>query len=213
MPDAAIPIFQTVNENGEATLEVEAVIKALGLILKEASEPQRINSVQWVDSTSVVREHISGLFFPGGSIRGLEFGIENEPVGHGTVDLITNTGGYTTLLTQLQSSFGNTSSGATIFNSGSQSSFLQVAGQADQWTCNFGQGSFLWPSAVAEVATTFSHGLGIVPTMVLAIPQASAFISCTLTGLSATTATLNFRSNAGAIGVGTTIGYGWFGIG
>lgn len=156
MPDAAIPIFQTINQQGEATLEVEAVIKALGLKLVEATSfaAAEKNSVEWLKAGEV-KERIFGIeSFPGSGIH--ELVLEPEP--NTGLGLFIKSNGTLEYLNKV------------ILNSSGQSNFLQLPPGLQKRTCNFGLASNVvgWGGGQnSNVNATVSHGLAVNPAMIL----------------------------------------------
>lgn len=160
MPDAAIPIFQTVNQQGEATLEVEAVIKALGLKLSEGKfgGNKPFNRVEWLEEiTSTKREQVFGGETNTGHHR-LELAAFDA---FGPTLSIDGTNGVLQYANgnQLIDIFGE--GGPTV----AASKFLQLVSGFENWVCNFGTGFLTFPSSTFG-STTISHGLSVSPAAV-----------------------------------------------
>lgn len=210
MPDAAIPIFQTVNQNGEATLEVEAVIKALGLSLPEATNFEGLgttNEIFWKDATNIVRESIGAYSEPStrhhmlltakGLLSKAQLGINGIDSGsQQSTAVVAGANGFTT----------------TLIDGNGSSSFLQIAGEANQWTCNFGTTTFVWPGGAQVVSVPISHGLGVTPVMNICITSSIVCITA-IPAHNATTFTVEVNDLAGIPTAGTATGISWLAIG
>lgn len=165
MPDAAIPIFQTVNQQGEATLEVEAVIKALGLRLNEEEVDNLRNTIEWLGVNGQTAEFIQGFHNGANTTHNLELAAIKEPGNELSPDATM------TLHSGVDESRINVQAGTfnrVLLDSNNRSSWLQIIGaNAEIWRCNFG----LVTGVPANSETRVSHGLGVAPTTVIASPS------------------------------------------
>lgn len=169
MPDAAIPIFQTVNLQGEATLEVEAVIKALGLTLPEGEGfIADKNRIEWKNSNGEVKESISGQFLEENHQLNLQAALSSPQ--------LNIRGGVNNDMRILhQAEKGDTT--WTLVGPNSVSHFLQIAdeGVAGRWRCNFGVAIVSFPGGSRQSnAGLVSHGIGSMPVFIHTEP-ASGF--------------------------------------
>lgn len=159
MADTAIPIFQTVNEKGEATLEVEAVIKALGIKLPAGgsadpvSNPQ--STIQWYSEINPVEDYIVGA---GGFLGAYAHSNENAEPAY--LDLK----GYRNPLSPGSVSVGVGSNfesvQRTLITSNQKSSWLQIVGTVNRWKCGFNNFNLAFPGG-SQFSNTYqvSHGL------------------------------------------------------
>lgn len=206
MPDGAVPIFQTVNLKGEATLEVEAVIKALGLTLPEGEGfiADR-NRIEWKNSSGEINQNISGEFVEENHQLNLQAALSSP-------ELNIRGGVNNDMRILHQAEKGDTI--WTLVGPNSISHFLQIAdgGVTGKWVCNFGTTTFQWPGGAQVVSILISHGLGVVPVMNLAITSSIVCISA-IPAHTGTTITVEVNDLAGIPSAGTVTGISWFAIG
>lgn len=215
MPDAAIPIFQTVNLKGEATLEVEAIIKALGLTLKEIEHPaaEVLNSIFWKNpNTPKAYDAISGYQLGLGS-HVLEMAAvadeTNLSTGAAAIEIQGSNTGLSSVKIETAPLF------KTLLDSAGHSNWLQIAGAgAENWHCNFGQVSVAWPGGVEEISVVVSHGLGVVPIIPLCFTNNIAIFIVTIGNFIGSTAIeYRVRCITGVVGAGLISSLYWFAIG
>lgn len=171
MPDAAIPIFQRVNEKGEATLEVEAVIKALGLTLSEKSIEEVVNTIAWENASGVKREKITGIGNEAANLHSLNL-ISRGNSSFAALEF-ANQENQARLTAEMSN--GGVISRATIFNGFQQSRFLQVAGEVEKWTCNWGQSTVSFSGSGFSGVTNISHGIGRTPSGIFITSAGAGF--------------------------------------
>lgn len=204
MPDAAIPTFQTVTTTGLATLEVEAIIKALGLSLTEKETKEVINTIVWKDAANVAREEIEGrraganthiidIAALGITPTAMQF-VASSLVNEGLI--LCQAGGITT----------------QIIDNAQRSSFLQLPGP-EHWTCNFGKSFVTYPGASAfSNVSIISHGIGSAPATIQGTVASSlGTITCNTPTLS--TFAVQIGNPYGVPGAGATQEFFWFAIG
>lgn len=200
MADTAIPVYQTINEKGEATAEIEAVIKALGLSLTEKQISTAVNRISWFNETSgIEREGIVALGNEAADLHHLQaYALGNKSDAAALGMYVQN--GESEIFAQLEGNAGNVSN--KILDNLGRSRFLQVIGLADNWASNWGL-AIVGPSSELRV----SHGLGVEPSFIDVSPTANTNVSwCSETPNTTTFGIKNFHPSFGAA-------FFWFAIG
>lgn len=188
MPDTAIPVFQRVDERGQATLTVEAFIEALGIILHEKGTNETFNTIRWIDALQRTTELIVGN---GNEIPGEHFlSMQAGRAGHALSNLSLKTDDSEEGLSWQETGVvANTvspvhgSTQAKIIDAASRSSFLQLALESslgEKWRINFGTSLLTFASSSLSNLLTISHGLGASPVCTLAMvnePPTSGMIT------------------------------------
>lgn len=218
MPDTAIPVYQTINEKGEATAEIEAVIKALGLKLptgfntEPATNPKSV--IQWDggETPESLEDYIIGT---GRGTAGAELflaGLSNEGKEPASLGLKGYGNGLPAGAGKIVAAVASVA--RTIITSGEQSSFLQLL-ESGRWRCNFGRSTWEWAGAgVISNLLSVSHGLGGPPLIALITSVTSPNVTWNALNFTSTVfQTFGGAAIGGIPPAGTRVEFSWFAIG
>lgn len=214
MPDTAIPIFQTVNEKGEATLEVEAKIKALGLILQEEIGFTERNEINW-EHLGTVFQSIVGRANPGRTGHFLALQAGNALGSFSDLLLEADEAGHAGITATANDKVHGVRENRKLIDSEGKSSFLQIVGEfsnAQKWSCNFGISLLTFAASVNSNVLTLSHGLGVAPACILGLINQPPIGGLTLWSGSFTTTTVLFAAQSPAA-LNGTVAFSWLAIG